>query len=177
LLAAIAAGSGIRNDDGIARTRTYKRVFPPQGKESRNAKKKLHQISLEAMRGRMGYRLRPSWIWQRKRYDAAELVLGIANDGVAGVPGILGVYAETPDGKVRVGGNLDAGQPYAVKVRQASLVLPKGLDGKELRLRAEIEVRGVSHPLRWACREAVNSDGSLTLRLRRNDDPRFRKGV
>jgi hypothetical protein len=125
----------------------------------------------------MGYRVRPSWIWQRKRYDTAELVLGIANDGVAGVPGILGVYAETPDGKVRVGGNLDAGQPYAVKVRQASLVLPKGLDGKELRLRAEIEVRGVSHPLRWACREAVNSDGSLTLRLRRNDDPRFRKGV
>jgi hypothetical protein len=133
--------------------------------------------SLELMQRRMGYRVRPSWIWQRKRYDTAELVLGIANDGAAGVPGILGVYAETPDGKVRVGGNLDAGQPYAGKVRQASLVFPRGLDGEELRLRAEIEVRGVRHPVRWACREDVNPDGSLTVRLRRNDDPRFRKGV
>jgi len=133
--------------------------------------------SLEAMQQRLGYRVRPSWIWQRRRYDTAELILGIVNDGVAGVPGILGVYAETPDGKVRVGGNLDAGQPYAGKVRQASLVLPKGLDGQELRLRAEIEVKGVRHPVRWACREAVNSDGSLTVRLRRNNDSRFRKGV
>lgn len=133
--------------------------------------------SLEMMQHRLGYRVRPSWIWQRKRYDTAELILGIANDGVAGVPGILSVYAETADGNVRVGGSLDAGQPYAGKVRQASFVLPKGLDGKELRLRAELEVKGVRHPVRWACQEALNPDGSLTVRLRRNDDPRFRKGV
>ena len=133
--------------------------------------------SLEMLQRRLGYRVRPSWIWQRKRYDTAELILGIANDGVACVPGILGVYAETPDGDVKVGGNLDAGQPYAGKVRQASFVLPKGLDGKELRLRAELEVKGVRHPVRWACQEALNPDGSLTVRLRQNDDPRFRKGV
>jgi hypothetical protein len=129
------------------------------------------------MQRRVGYRVRPSWIWQRKRYDTTEVILGIANDGVAGVPGTLGVYAETRDGKVRVGGNLDAGQPHAGKVRQASFVLPNGLDGEEMRLRAEIEVKGVRHPVRWACQEALNSDGSLTVRLRKNDDPRFRKGV
>jgi len=133
--------------------------------------------SLEMLQRRMGYRVRPSWIWQRKRYDTSELILGIANDGVAGVPGVLGVYTETPDGKVKVGGNLDAGQPYAGKVRQASFILPQGLDGKELHLRAEIEVKGVSHPVRWACQEALNPDGSLTVRLRQNDDPRFRKGI
>jgi hypothetical protein len=133
--------------------------------------------SLEMLQRRMGYRVRPSWIWQRKRYDTAELILGIANDGVAGVPGVLGVYVETPDGKVKVGGNLDVGQPYAGKVRQASFVLPTGLDGKEVHLRAEIEAKGVRHAVRWACNEALNPDGSLTVRLRQNDDPRFRKGV
>ena len=133
--------------------------------------------SLEMMQRRLGYRVRPSWIWQRKRYGTTELILGIANDGVAGVPGALGVYAETRDGKVRVGGNLDAGQPHAGRVRQASFVLPNGLDGEEMRLRAEIEVKGVRRPVRWACQEALNSDGSLTVRLLKNDDQRFRKGV
>ena len=131
-----------------------------------------HPRSMERLQHRMGYRVRPSWVWQRKRYDTAELILGIANDGVAGVPGILGVYVETPDGKVKVGGNLDGGQPYAGKVRQASFVLPMGLDGKEVHLRAEIEVKGVRHPVRWACNEALNPDGSLKVRLGRNDDPR-----
>ncbi len=56
-------------------------------------------------------------------------------------------------------------------------MLPPGFDGKELRLRAEIEVKGVSRPVRWACQEALNDDGSLTVRLRQNGDPRFRKGV
>jgi hypothetical protein len=33
-----------------------------------------------------------------------------------------------------------------------------------LRLQAEIIVKGVAHPLRWACRQTINGDGSLTLR-------------
>ena len=32
------------------------------------------------------------------------------------------------------------------------------------RLKAELIVKGVLHPIRWACRESVNPDGSLTLR-------------
>ena len=133
--------------------------------------------SLDLLQQRLGYRVRPSWIWQRKRYDTAELILGIANDGVAGVPGVLGVYVETAEGKVRVGGNLDAGQPYAGKVRQASFILPPGVDGQEVTLRAEIEVKGVYRSVRWACNEALNPDGSLTVKLRRNGDPSFRKNV
>jgi hypothetical protein len=45
--------------------------------------------SLRAMEQRLGYRVRPSLIWQRKRYDTLELILAIVNDGVAGVPGVL----------------------------------------------------------------------------------------
>ncbi len=133
--------------------------------------------SLRALEQRLGYRVRPSLIWQRKRYDTMELIVGIVNDGVAGVPGILGIYAETPDGKVRVGGNLDPGQPYPGKLRQASLILPKGLDGQHINLRAELEVKGVRRPVRWACHEKTNPDGSLTIRLKKGSDTNWAKGV
>ncbi len=29
---------------------------------------------------------------------------------------------------------------------------------------AELEVKGVRHPVRWACRQRLNGDGSLSLR-------------
>jgi hypothetical protein len=133
--------------------------------------------SLRAMEQRLGYRVRPSLIWQRKRYDTMELVVGIVNDGVAGVPGVLGIYAESLDGRVKVGGNLDAGQPYAGKLRQASIILPKGMDGQQITLRAELEVKGVRRPVRWACYERTNPDGSLTIRLKKGGDSNWIKGV
>ena len=34
----------------------------------------------------------------------------------------------------RLGGNLDAGQPYAGQFRQASIILPKGMDGQQIKL-------------------------------------------
>jgi hypothetical protein len=133
--------------------------------------------SLRAMEQRLGYRVRPSLVWQRKRYDTMELIVGIVNDGVAGVPGVLRVYAETADGKIKVGGNLDAGQPYAGKLRQASLILPKGMDGQQITLRAELEVKGVRRPVRWACHDKTNPDGSLTIRLKEGSDTNWAKGV
>jgi hypothetical protein len=133
--------------------------------------------SLHAMDQRLGYRVRPSLIWQRKRYDTMELILGIVNDGVAGVPGVLGVYAESLDGRVKVGGNLDAGHPYAGQIREASIILPKGMDGEQIILRAELETKGVKRPVRWACYEQTNPDGSLTIRLKKGTDTNWRKGV
>ena len=126
---------------------------------------------------RMGYRVRPAWVWQRKRYGTAELIVAVVNDGVAGVPGVLRIFAETPDGKLRVGGGLDAGHPFAGRVRQASFVLPPGLDGQEVMLRAELETKGVRRPVRWACAQPTNPDGSLTIRLKRHDDTNWRKGI
>jgi hypothetical protein len=133
--------------------------------------------SLRAMEQRLGYRVRPSLIWQRKRYDTMELILGIANDGVAGVPGVLGVYAESLDGRIKIGGNLDAGEPHAGKMRQASIILPPGMDGEQVILRAEIEVKGVRRPVRWACHNRTNPDGSITIRLKKGSDPDWKKGV
>lgn len=127
---------------------------------------------------RMGYRVRPSWVWQRKRYGTSELIVAFTNDGVAGIPGVLRVYVESLDGKVKVGGCLDAGHPFGGKLRQASFILPKGMDGQKMRIRAEIETKGgVRRPVRWACIEPVNPDGSLDIQLKRHDDTGWRKGV
>jgi len=136
-----------------------------------------HPDAFAVLERRIGYRVRPSWIWQRKREGTSELVIAFANDGVAGVPGVLRVFAESDDGKVRVGGSLDAGHPNAGRLRQASFMLPRGLDGTTLRLRAEIETRGVRRPVRWACAQTLNDDGSLSIRLKRHDEPGWRKGI
>jgi hypothetical protein len=38
------------------------------------------------------------------------------------------------------------------------------MEWKGLRLKAEIEVKGVHYPVRWACQQPLNDDGTLTLR-------------
>ena len=132
----------------------------------------------ETLRKRIGYRVRPSWVWQRKRYGTNELIVAIANDGVSGVPGILRVFVESMDGKVRVGGALDPGHPHGGKLRQASFVLPKGMDGQKMKIRAELQTKGgIRRPVRWASAQPPNADGSLTIELLRSDDKRWRKGV
>jgi hypothetical protein len=130
-----------------------------------------------ALQQRMGYRVRPSWVWQRKRDAGTELVVAFANDGVAGVPGTLHVVAESADGTVRARGTLDPGQPYGGKLRQAAFRLPRALEGGTVRLRAEIVTKGMRRPVRWACAQPVETNGSLAVRLLAADDPKWRKGV
>ncbi len=133
--------------------------------------------SLSTLQSKIGYRVRPSWIWQRKRYDTSELIVALVNDGAAGVPGVLGIHVESIDGKTRIGGNLDAGHPFAGRTRQASFVLPKGWDGQKVRLKAEIETKGITRPVRWACAQPLEQDGSITIQLKPNSDKNWRKNV
>jgi hypothetical protein len=70
---------------------------------------------------------------------------------------------ESPDGKVLQSGCLDPGYPLPGKVRQAQLVLPKGTKWQGLRLKAEIEVKGMRYPVRWACHQKLADDGALIL--------------
>ena len=80
------------------------------------------------------------------------------------LPGVLRVTVESPDGKTLTSGCLDAGHPLPGKIRQAQLVLPNVTDWKGLKLKAEIELKGMRYPVRWACHQKLNDDGSLTLR-------------
>jgi hypothetical protein len=113
---------------------------------------------------RIGYRVRPSFVWSYQEGGHVGLIAGFANDGIAGVPGILRVTVENQEGKVLKSGCLDAGYPLPGKIRQAQFVLPTVTDWKGLRLSAEIEVKGMRYPVRWACHQKLNEDGSLTLR-------------
>jgi hypothetical protein len=134
-------------------------------------------VAFDALERRLGYRVRPSWVWQRKRSSTDELVVAFANDGAASVPGVLRVRAETRDGRPLAGGGLDAGHPFAARLRLASFLLPPGLAGSEVRLRAELDVKGARRPVRWACAQPLEADGALVVRLKKHDDPDWRKGV
>jgi hypothetical protein len=125
----------------------------------------------------MGYRLRPSWVWQRKRYDTFEVIVCVSNRGVSGVSGVLWLQLESPDQKLSLRGTLDPGHPHAGGLRQASFLLPKGYAGK-LNLSAQLEIRpGTIKPVAWACEQALNPDGSISIELKDANDRSWRKGV
>jgi hypothetical protein len=123
-----------------------------------------YPAAFDRINRRIGYRVRPSFIWSYKDGSYLGLIIGFANDGIAGVPGVLRVSVESEDGRVLKSGCLDAGYPLPGKIRQAQFVLPNVADWKGLKLRAEIEVKGMRYPVRWACRQKLNEDGTLTLR-------------
>jgi len=119
---------------------------------------------IDTIARRVGYRVRPSFVWHYEGADRSGLVIGLANDGIAGVPGVLRVGVRSDDGTLDISGSLDPGYPLPGKIRQAQLPLPKGTDWKGLKLRAELEVKGVRYPVTWACRQKLEEDGSLRLR-------------
>jgi hypothetical protein len=123
-----------------------------------------YPVAIDGLARRIGYRVRPSWIWTYEERGAPGLILGLVNDGIAGVPGVLRISLLAEDGRTVASGGLDAGYPLPGRVRQAQLVLPKGTKWKGLKLRAEIKVKGQRYPVRWACKQALNADGTLTLR-------------
>ena len=131
----------------------------------------------ERLRTNMGYRLRPSWVWQRKRSGTSELVVCISNRGVAGVPGVLWLQTASPDGTFKLRGSLDPGYPHGGGLRLASFLLPAGYVGT-VHLSAEIELRpGVLKPIAWACEQPVNKDGSISVDVKKMDDRGWRKAI
>jgi hypothetical protein len=120
--------------------------------------------TLDSLARSIGYRVRPSWVWTYEERGEPGLIVGFVNDGIAGVPGVLRITVVSPSGQELSGGGLDAGYPLPGRVRQALLPLPKGTAWQGLHLKAEIEVKGQRRPVRWACKQKLNDDGSLTLR-------------
>jgi hypothetical protein len=123
-----------------------------------------HPAMIDMIARRVGYRVRPSFVWRYDGDGRGGLVIGFANDGIAGVPGVLRVGVRSDDGKIDVSGCLDPGYPVPGRIRQAQLPLPAGTEWKGLKLHAELEVKGVRHPVMWACRQKLEADGSLRLR-------------
>jgi hypothetical protein len=122
------------------------------------------KVWFDRINRRIGYQVRPSFLWSYEDDGYSGLIVGFANDGIAGVPGVLRVSVESEAGTKLSSGCLDAGYPLPGKIRQAQFVLPKGTKWQGLKLRAEIEVKGMRYPVRWACHQKLNEDGSLSLR-------------
>jgi hypothetical protein len=112
----------------------------------------------------IGYRLRPAWIWTYGATPHAGLIVGLANDGISGVPGVIRLSLLDQSDIVLSTSTLGAGHPVPHQVRLVQLELSAGIGWEGARLKAELIVKGVVHPIRWACRESVNPDGSLTLK-------------
>ncbi|MEN6336024.1 MAG: hypothetical protein ABFE01_17360, partial [Phycisphaerales bacterium] len=107
-----------------------------------------------------------------------EVIVAVANDGVAGVPGVLRLTLVSDDGRIRISGCLDAGHPFGGKLRQAAFQLPAGAESHLFRLEAAIETKnGVVRPVRWACAQRLNGDGSYPITLKPHTDPYWRKNV
>jgi len=137
----------------------------------------MYPRGFERLRTQIGYRLRPSWIWQRKRYDTFEVIVCVSNRGTAGVPGVLWLHLDSPDGRIKLQGSMDPGHPHGGGLRQGSFLIPKGYVGP-LNLSAQLEVRpDVLRPIAWACEQPVNPDGSITIELKGTSDQGWRKGV
>jgi len=131
----------------------------------------------ERLRQNIGYRLRPSWIWQRKRSGTSELVVAVSNRGVASVPGVVWLQIESPDGRFKLKGSLDPGYPLAGGLRLGSFLLPAGYSD-QVKLSAAVELRpGVLKPVAWACEQPVNPDGSISVDVKLMNDPKWRKSV
>ncbi len=126
--------------------------------------------AIDDLSRRIGFCLRPSFVWAYEKDGSSGLVIGFANDGIAAVPGALRVSLASEDGRIIGEGSLDPGYPLPGKIRQAQFILPRGMNWEGLRLKAEIEVKGARYPVRWACQQKVEYDGSLRLRTNLRSD-------
>jgi len=90
---------------------------------------------------------------------------------------VLWLHLESPDGKLKLRGALDAGHPYGSGIRQASFLLPRDYTGK-INLTAQLEVRpNVKRPVAWACEQPLNPDGSISIDVKNDSDSGWRQGV
>jgi hypothetical protein len=51
------------------------------------------------------------------------------------------------------------------------------MEGKKMKMFAEIETNGIRRPVRWACAQPLNPDGSFNIQLRTHDERGWRKGI
>jgi len=122
---------------------------------------------IAALQKSLGWRVRPAWAWQRERWGVPELIFGFANDGVAGVPGVLKLNLASLDGAFRFSGCLDAGRPFGGGVRQAGFLLPESAYGAKIKLTAELITKGgATRPVKWTCAQPLLPDGGFPVQLR-----------
>lgn len=111
----------------------------------------------EQLAERIGYRLRPAVVWRLVADDGSqELVVALANDGTADVPGTLTLTAHFADGSESAA-SLEAGRPHPGDRILYRLPIPPSMRDRgsevDVALSLRIRMRGKEHPVRWAVRQ------------------------
>lgn len=111
----------------------------------------------EHLAERIGYRIRPAVVWRLVEDDGAqELVVALANDGTADVPGVLTLTAHFPDGQ-QSSVALDAGRPHPGDRALHRLPIPVSMHDRgsevDVALSLRLRMRGKERPVRWAVRQ------------------------
>jgi hypothetical protein len=112
----------------------------------------------ESLAERIGYRIRPAIVW-RRLLDAGgqELVVALANDGSADVPGTLTLTAHFADGSTQAE-KLPAGRPFPGDRLLYRLPIPPAMHDRgsevDVALSLSLRTRGKDHPVQWAVRQA-----------------------
>jgi hypothetical protein len=125
---------------------------------------RLYPSGIDGLNRVIGYRLRPAWIWTYGEPSRPGLIVGLSNDGISGIPGIVRVTLLDQGNNIIAASTLEPGHPIPHRVRLVQLELPSGVSWEGTRLKAELIVKGVIHPIHWACRESTHPDGSITLK-------------
>jgi hypothetical protein len=96
--------------------------------------------------------------------EHSGLMLGLVNDGIASVPGVLRISIVSRTGQKLSEGSLDPGYPHPRKVRQAMFLLPKETQLEGVKLYAELELKGIRYKVNWACHQKTEADRALVVR-------------
>jgi len=123
-----------------------------------------YPAGIDGLNRLIGYRLHPAWIWTYGEPPHTGLIVGVCNDGISGVPGVVRLSLLDQSGRILAAAALDPGHPTPHQVRLVQLALVPGSGWEGTRLRAELIIKGVVHPIRWACREKTHPDGTITLK-------------
>ena len=134
--------------------------------------KYLHDInynSLEYAAQKLGYRIRPAVVWFGEKLDSSTnyISVGLVNDGVAQVPGIIKINLYDNDALL-ARSTLEPGQPFAGTMVYPELDLPQSYDykGKDVELRLSVLMRGKEYPVKWAVKSTQLSKDNFTLKIR-----------
>lgn len=123
----------------------------------------------EALASRLGYRIRPTIVWRRVVAEGQELVVALANDGTADVPGELTLTATFADGRSE-SVRLPAGRPFPGDRSLYRLPIPASMHDRgsevDVRLSIDLTIRGRRLPVRWAAAEVGRDPYRLALPLR-----------
>jgi len=124
----------------------------------------------EDLAEKIGYRVRPAVVWRRVNdHDEHELVVAMANDGSADIPGTLTLRAKFASGETTFV-TLPIGRPHVGDRALYTLAVPRSSwdlgSESSVELSLSIRIRGKESPVQWAVRQIVSDPFCLRLPLR-----------